>query len=1643
MSTKTMVVVLGSLVLIVCLIGLGFAIVHFMTLPNRINDMETLVLGQTRYVPGSHAALRVVVRNIKDQMPITEADVSVSLEPIDGGSAITLYEGSTDSSGVANVSFHVPEDIDPSQQLIVETSSSLGEDKLERGITIDRDFKILVATDKPLYQPGQVIHLRALALSTFDLVPAAGEGIEFVIADGKGNKVFRESVETSDFGVASVDFQLASEVNTGPYKISAIMGNTSSEKTITVERYVLPKFKLTWTTDQSFYAPGEHASGVLSAEYFFGKVVAVGEVLIEGFTFDFERQDVFSIQGTTDENGEYEFDFDIPDYLIASGLDGGIGRFYLEASVTDLAEHTEQSSFSLPVAQSQIVIEAIPESGTFRPNIDNILYILTSYPDGTPAQTSLKVWVDGKYFTQETGPYGLAEINFTPLSAWQEVRIEAHDSSGAWAERYIYFEGAWQKSSVLLRPDRAVYQIGETMQLDVLSSTSSGRVYVDIIREGQTVNTRTVEITRRKGSVAVDLSADLIGTLELHAYKILPSGEIVRDTRIVVVDAPTDLTLAIETDQGEYLPGQTANVNFQVAAANGPGVQAALGLAIVDESLFALAEQDPGFAKLYFMLEAELLQPKYDIHGFSVPALLQDVPQDPTLQSALEGAAQASLASAAQSASPLSLTLNSHEEKIQAAHARQVAFFNGLTNTLFAIDILFPLAIITLSFVAIALQRALSSSLALMIGLLVGLILVYLLIPTPDWVGNQPLDKLGYLLDSLPQNEGAIQVIVLLGLLSFIALSIYALMKREWTLVIALLLTVLFIPFQVLLLISASGSDLATSESLLILVILLFLLIPLAYILRSMAFAVRRQIGWAVPAFLVGLAALFIPLAVIGITYYSGGVVALGMGMDRGPVMQVVSGGEIALIEEGEMMFDAPAAEPADVASATAGEPPRLRQYFPETMYWNPEAITDKDGQLNLEIPIADSITTWRLTALASTQDGRIGATTAGIRVFQDFFIDLDLPLALTQGDEISVPVGVFNYLPEAQNVRLVIEEASWFELLDDAEKVISIAENDINVVYFRIKANDFGRKALKVTAYGSRLSDAIQREVNVHPDGKLITYAISDRLSSEGVTQAIDIPTTAIPGTQKLVVKIYPGVVSQVVEGLDSILRMPFGCFEQTSSTTYPNVLVLDYLETTNQASPEVQFKAEEYINLGYQRLTTFEVPGGGFSLFGDPPADRMLTAYGLQEFSDMSRVHSVDSDLIKRAAEWLLDQQSSDGSWESDRGLVHENTWARLQNKHLPVTAYVVWSLIEAGYGDDARTDKGLDYIREHSSQMDDPYVVALVANALVAADRAEGRISSYTEKVLDQLAGMAQIDADKAYWTSNVATFMGSEGQTGSIETTALAAYAFLRADSHPELSNGAITFLVQQKDSFGTWYSTQATVLSLKALIETVRFGAEDVDAQVTAKLNGGETHTVYVTPETFDVVQQFNFEDINPGRQNVVTIEVEGEGDLMYQISGSYYLPWSGVASLKETLEPEMVTIEVLYDRTELKVDDTVQVDVTVTLNEPGRAEWVLIDLGIPPGFIVKTEDLNALVNRFEDVPEDYAFPTVERYELTGRQILVYIGGLSSEHPLSFSYRLQAKYPLIAQTPASIAYDYYNPDVNGEQTPIEIVVIAKE
>jgi uncharacterized protein YfaS (alpha-2-macroglobulin family) len=133
-----------------------------------------------------------------------------------------------------------------------------------------------------------------------------------------------------------------------------------------------------------------------------------------------------------------------------------------------------------------------------------------------------------------------------------------------------------------------------------------------------------------------------------------------------------------------------------------------------------------------------------------------------------------------------------------------------------------------------------------------------------------------------------------------------------------------------------------------------------------------------------------------------------------------------------------------------------------------------------------------------------------------------------------------------------------------------------------------------------------------------------------------------------------------------------------------------------------------------------------------------------------------------------------------------------------------------------------------------------------------------------------------------------------------------------------------------------------------------------------------------------------------------------------------------------------MNITVDYDRTDLVVNDTIQVSVHVELLE-GAARQAIVDLGIPPGFKVLAEDLSDLVARHSDLPSDHPGARFSHFDLSGRQIIVYLENLTAGQPLDFGYRIRARYPIRAQSPPSTAYDYYNPATNAVSSPTPIQV----
>src|SRR5437764_6516161 len=176
----------------------------------------------------------------------------------------------------------------------------------------------------------------------------------------------------------------------------------------------------------------------------------------------------------------------------------------------------------------------------------------------------------------------------------------------------------------------------------------------------------------------------------------------------------------------------------------------------------------------------------------------------------------------------------------------------------------------------------------------------------------------------------------------------------------------------------------------------------------------------------------------------------------------------------------------------------------------------------------------------------------------------------------------------------------------------------------------------------------------------------------------------------------------------------------EQTSSAAYPNILAVDYVKKARVASPGLLMKAEQFLNVGYQKVLTFERPGGGFDWWGTGEPLLWLSAYGLQEFNDMARVYPVDRGVIDRTQQWLLKQQAGDGTW-SKIGGTHGETIERMGDPKLLLTSYVAWALADSGFkGPELK--KSIDFIRAEVKKANNAYILALAANALAAWDASD---------------------------------------------------------------------------------------------------------------------------------------------------------------------------------------------------------------------------------------------------------------------------------------------------------------------------------
>lgn len=710
---------------------------------------------------------------------------------------------------------------------------------------------------------------------------------------------------------------------------------------------------------------------------------------------------------------------------------------------------------------------------------------------------------------------------------------------------------------------------------------------------------------------------------------------------------------------------------------------------------------------------------------------------------------------------------------------------------------------------------------------------------------------------------------------------------------------------------------------------------------------------------------------------------------------------------------------------------PRLRQYFPETVYWNPELVTDQRGRARIQFPLADSITTWQLSVLASTEDGRVAFGSASVLSYQPFFVEHDPPRVLTEGDRVGLPVVVRNYLDSSQSVDLSMSPAPWFSIDGPSTRKIRVEAGASSRQIFDVRAvSPVDDGAQRVSGLGSRASDAIEKPVDVHTDGEESFTTASTLLSGTG-SISVELPEDTI-GQPRATLKLHPNLMSHVVESVEGILERPHGCGEQTISSTYPSLLVLEH--SSDDLNPELYTRATRYLEEGYERLKSYRAADGGIAYWTGEASDTALTAYALQFLLEADGVVDVDSGFVAGLRDRLIATQRADGGWSGTPGAL-----ATAHPRDAMEAAYVASALsrlqayptlTNARVGD--AVARALSFVESSVTASGEPYLIASVA--LAAMDIGNDPVA---DAAVRHLVAMARDQRDASYWELKTSSPFHGWGEAGQVEATARAVRAMTRhARRNPDaasssearrLADRGMLFLLRKKDQYGVWYSTQATISVLDAMRE--QFGGDgrtlEAKRSATIRVDGRDVATIAL-PAAGAVAEPLIVDLSSALGAGPHLVEVaSSDGAAMFaHLVAHYYTPW--VDAGRDAAKPnraekreDALRFAVEYDRLDAPVGQPVT--CTVTAERIGHRGYGMLvaEVGLPPGNDVDRSSLDRAVSN--------SGWTVCKYDVLPDRVVVYLwpraGGAT------FSFRFTTRYGIEAMAAPSSVYDYYNPESN--------------
>ncbi|TAF35174.1 MAG: hypothetical protein EAZ57_01595 [Cytophagales bacterium] len=1430
--------------------------------------------------------------------------------------------------------------------------------------------------DKTLYKPGETIWFQAYARNETDLQASSQSEIlwvEFISPKGNVEKTIK--ILLAD-GVGGGDFELASDVAGGLYTLKAYTNWQKNhpqalvfEKQIQVQKVILPRLKMKLDFEKDGYGPGDEVTAKLEISSLENKAIA-NQAL--NYKLSIQGQEILSEKSQTGADGKCNLTFQLPKNLASA--DGMLNVLF------SFNNQRESISRSVPITLQNIALSFFPEGGEMLAGSTAKVAFSAKDEFGKASDVEGEIIDQNGQVKAKFASFhkGMGAFSFTP---------EANQTYKARITKPLNVQTVYNLPEAL--PAGFAMQVknqtSSTIDLQVQSSVAEESYLIAHIR-GVPYFSKTIPLQKGSNMLSINTEQMPAGVLQITLFD---NQKVERAERLAFVNKNKQLNIKVSTDKSTYKPREKVQMTISVTDDRGIPMPAQLSLAVVDDKLLSFADDKSGH-----LLSKMLLEP--DLAGEV------EEPQfyfDPKEAKATEALDLLMLTQGWRTftweevRAKKGFTASHNPEKQQ--YSGTVYNSDGKPMSGIAVKLLdkdtkiiqqqntnsdgyfefrgFPLHEAGTTVLVEGTSNLMPHQSAVNAYAKNANIYLYQAYVNKSVTGRgapgrafkkgKRLEVAGGEMMGAGAEEGAIQEEVQM------AIDVPAAPNEVVEMANVVVDKMVQEPAKILDQ-EEARKDLPVKED-----------IPLMEPIVALKEAKRAE-GRKMKENIEGAADDLAEADEIDLDAF---------------------GDEIRPEEVQEFYYRTRVFPKVEYKTTETDQ----RTDFRSTIFWQAVSV-DRKGKAVVEFYNSDDITAFRAVVEGMSSTGLAGRADHVYNTILPFSMNVKAPLFTCMGDQIAVPLTLTNNTDKAIEGTLTCTlPKSWAWAAPPAPQM-SIAANTSKTVLLNCNVqNIVGKDFLQVSFKYSGGGDNFKQEIETSPKG----FPASINVSGQELEKefAFEI-TTPVKGSITASVTAYPTVLSDMMAGIESILQQPYGCFEQTSSSTYPNIMVLEYMNTFGSKNQAILTKAKGLIDEGYKRLTSFETSEKGYEWFGSTPAHEALTAYGLMEFKDMQKAHNiVDDKMIQRTADWLLSRRDGQGGFK--RSAQALDAFGRAEADI--TNAYIVYAMAEAG---SFNMEMEAEAAHKQALKTLDPYCLSMVANTFyLMADRykteANKKHVQYMEMANTALQALNKSQKENGAFVGKRHSITCSTGQGLEIETTALAILANLRAQSPNGMAiNSAVKFLMGSRSPYGGFGNTQSTVLALKALTMFANYSKRTAEAGTLEVSVDGKK------------VAAMNFE---AGREQAILIEGlekylrEGKNRIKIQFVGvknalPYNVRIDWASSLPQSSKNCKVSLETTLAKTQTQVGEVVRLSTKLTNITKEGLPMTLAMVGIPGGLSPQPWQLKELQEK----------KIVDFYEVRDNFVVFYYRQMKPSEVREINLDLKVEVAGSYEAAASSAFLYY-------------------